>query len=211
MQELTEAGASALLGNFMEWVDAARTLAVLTNCDTPEDALFARKAGAQGIGLVRTEHMFFGSAARIAAVRSMIGAMEVDPGSAGPSLAEIEAFQKDDFEGIFRAMDGLPVTIRLLDPPLHELLPQEGGALQALIERLARELKTDAGKVQSRLASLHEANPMLGFRGCRLGIVHPEITTMQVCPQVQPDACFSIPLVSDASLPRNIVNILQFS
>nr|AEL22116.1 pyruvate orthophosphate dikinase [Ulva linza] len=179
-QELTEAGASVLLEQFMEWVDAVRTLAVLTNCDTPEDALFARKAGAQGIGLVRTEHMFFGSAARIAAVRSMIGAMEVDPAAAGPSLAEIEAFQKDDFEGIFKAMDGLPVTIRLLDPPLHEFLPQEGDALKALIERLARELKTDAAMVQSRLASLHEANPMLGFRGCRLGIVHPEITSMQV-------------------------------
>ena len=180
MQELTEAGASSLLDQFMEWVDAVRTLRVLTNCDTPEDALFARKAGAQGIGLVRTEHMFFGSAARISAVRSMIGAVEVDPASAGPSLAEIEGFQKGDFEGIFKAMDGLPVTVRLLDPPLHEFLPQEGGALEALIQRLARELKTDAAKVQSRLASLHEANPMLGFRGCRLGIVHPEITAMQV-------------------------------
>jgi pyruvate, orthophosphate dikinase len=183
-----EATISGHLAAFMKGVDETRRLRVLANADTPADARIARDNGAEGIGLVRTEHMFFGSPQRIAAVRSMIGAVEVDPSQAAASLAEIQAFQTEDFEGIFREMDGLPVTVRLLDPPLHEFLPKRGAALTNLIERLAAELHTEAEVVRTRLEGLHEVNPMMGFRGCRLGIVHPEITTMQARRPAPPPA-----------------------
>ncbi|ETM43547.1 pyruvate, phosphate dikinase [Phytophthora nicotianae] len=163
----------------MEWVDTHRRMEVFTNADTPEDAREARAHGAQGIGLTRTEHMFFSSAQRIAAVRRMIGAVELDSPAQQEALDALCTFQQGDFEGIFRAMDGLPVTIRLLDPPLHEFLPHEGSALDELCATLAQEMTVSKKTVEARLAGLKEANPMMGLRGCRLGIVHPGITEMQ--------------------------------
>ena len=180
--------APELSGNmavFMDWVDQNRRMGVLTNCDTPADALIARKNGAEGIGLVRTEHMFFSSAERIAAVRNMIAAEELEM-SAVEALASLQKFQRADFTGIFEAMDGLPVTIRLLDPPLHEFLPHEGPALDQLCEQLVQQYHAKSGQhlmahkvLKNKLANLDEANPMMGLRGCRLGIVHPDITKMQ--------------------------------
>ncbi|KAL4538716.1 hypothetical protein Ndes2526B_g02998 [Nannochloris sp. 'desiccata'] len=177
--------APELAGNmavFMGWVDEHRRLAVMTNCDTPDDALMARKNGAEGIGLVRTEHMFFSSPERIAAVRNMIACEELDM-SAVEALATLQKFQRSDFLGIFEAMDGLPVTIRLLDPPLHEFIPHEGQALDQLCDQLAKQYRgthMNAHKIlKSKLENLNEANPMMGLRGCRLGIVHPDITKMQ--------------------------------
>ncbi|KAH7479441.1 Pyruvate, phosphate dikinase 1, chloroplastic [Phytophthora ramorum] len=178
-QALQKAAMSGDLAQFMKWVDAHRRMEVFTNADTPEDAREARAHGAQGIGLTRTEHMFFSSAQRIAAVRRMIGAVELDSPAQQDALDALCTFQQGDFEGIFRAMDGLPVTIRMLDPPLHEFLPHEGSALEELCETLAQEMKVGKATVQSRLAGLKEANPMMGLRGCRLGIVHPGITEMQ--------------------------------
>ncbi|KAF4040509.1 PEP-utilizing enzyme [Phytophthora infestans] len=172
-QELQKAVMSGELEQFMKWVDAHRRMEVFTNADTPEDV--ARP----GIGLTRTEHMFFSSAQRIAAVRRMIGAVELDSPAQQEALDALCTFQKSDFEGIFRAMDGLPVTIRMLDPPLHEFLPHEGSALDELCATLAQEMTVSKKTVESRLASLKEANPMMGLRGCRLGIVHPGITEMQ--------------------------------
>ncbi|PSC73116.1 pyruvate phosphate dikinase [Micractinium conductrix] len=181
---------SGELAVFMEWVDSFRKIGVFTNADTPADAIVARKNGAQGIGLVRTEHMFFATAERIAAVRRMIAAEELLEGegsSAADALAALKEFQREDFEGIFTAMDGLPVTIRLLDPPLHEFLPHEGSPeLDALCETLATEMQGRSGQhmsavriLKSKIHGLQEANPMLGLRGCRLGIRHPDITEMQ--------------------------------
>jgi pyruvate,orthophosphate dikinase len=198
----------------MEWADKARKMNVRTNADTPADAAVARSFGAQGIGLCRTEHMFF-AGDRIDYVRQMIlgsldfkrlerelSAVEADLGR-GPSpkkrrelqeirkkllkeiavpkrlyqggLRELLRLQRKDFEGIFRAMDGLPVTIRTLDPPLHEFLPHG----EADTRKLARKLKVNAKNLWAKVQSLHEANPMLGHRGCRLGVVFPEITEMQ--------------------------------
>ncbi|GFR41424.1 hypothetical protein Agub_g2110 [Astrephomene gubernaculifera] len=167
------------LGKFMGWVDAARRLRVLTNADTPEDALVARTNGAQGIGLCRTEHMFFSTHERIAAVRRMIAEEELSSNHKAEALQELKKYQRQDFEGIFKVMDGLPVTIRLLDPPLHEFLPQEGPAMVALCRTLAAELDAPLERVEARLNGLREVNPMMGLRGCRLGVVHPEITEMQ--------------------------------
>ncbi|HEU0012294.1 MAG TPA: pyruvate, phosphate dikinase [Longimicrobium sp.] len=156
----------------MEWADGVRTLRVRTNADTPADAETARRFGAEGIGLCRTEHMFF-EGDRIDAVREMILS---DGGAARAiALAKLLPMQRADFEGIFRAMDGLPVTIRLLDPPLHEFLPHGG----AEIKDLARKLGTDPTRLRHRVEQHHEANPMLGHRGCRLGISYPDITWMQ--------------------------------
>jgi pyruvate,orthophosphate dikinase len=156
----------------MIWADEIRQLGVRANADTPHDAEVARSFGAEGIGLCRTEHMFF-EGDRIDAVREMIIAETEEERRA--ALAKIEPLQQGDFEGIFRAMAGLPVTIRTLDPPLHEFLPHEQGEIEAL----AAKLGVSAEKVKSRVESLREANPMLGFRGCRLGIIYPEITEMQ--------------------------------
>ncbi|KAG2490008.1 hypothetical protein HYH03_011474 [Edaphochlamys debaryana] len=164
------------LGRFMKWVDDRRVLKVLTNADTPEDAEEARKFGAEGIGLCRTEHMFFASEERIATVRRMIVAQTKE--ARLKALADLLPFQRTDFEGILKAMDGLPVTIRLLDPPLHEFLPD--GEMTEVCEALARDAGVTVDEVYSTIEKLQEVNPMLGFRGCRLGITYPEITEMQV-------------------------------
>jgi pyruvate,orthophosphate dikinase len=198
----------------MEWADGARRMNVRTNADTPADAKIARGFGAQGIGLCRTEHMFF-AGDRIDYVRQMIlgsldfkrlerelGALESEfSRMTSPKrrkelqetrkklrkeieepkrlykggLSELLKLQRKDFEGIFRAMDGFPVTIRTLDPPLHEFLPHS----EEDTRKLARKLKVNARNLWDKVQSLHEANPMLGHRGCRLGIVFPEITEMQ--------------------------------
>lgn len=179
-QSLKKPELAGNLATFMSWVDNFRKLGVLTNADTPEDSKIARDNGAQGIGLVRTEHMFFSSHERIAAVRRMIAAMELNAPGKEEALEELKGYQRQDFEGIFEAMDGLPVTIRLLDPPLHEFLPKEGSPLEKLCNQLAQELQITAQDVKGRLEGLSEANPMMGFRGCRLGIIHPEITAIQV-------------------------------
>ncbi len=164
-----------LSGDFatlMEWADEFRKLGVRANADIPRDARVARQFGAEGIGLCRTEHMFF-EGDRIDAMREMILADTVEERRA--ALAKIEPLQQGDFEGLFREMAGLPVTIRTLDPPLHEFLPHDDHEIEAL----AAKLGVDPHKVKARVESLREANPMLGFRGCRLGILYPEITEMQ--------------------------------
>ncbi len=160
-------------GTFMSWVDEFRTLAIRTNADTPHDAKVARGFGAEGIGLCRTEHMFF-EGDRIKAVREMILAEEVE--GRKKALAKLLPMQKGDFLGIFKVMEGFPVTIRLLDPPLHEFVPHTTEA-QA---EMAKEMGISADKVKARVDQLHEFNPMLGHRGCRLGITYPEIYDMQV-------------------------------
>ncbi|CAK7332929.1 unnamed protein product [Dovyalis caffra] len=174
-QPLSPPALSGDLETFMSWADEIRRIKVMANADTPEDALTARNNGAQGIGLCRTEHMFFASDERIKAVRKMIMAVTTDQRKAALDL--LLPYQRSDFEGIFRAMDGFPVTIRLLDPPLHEFLP-EGD-----LEQIVSELTTETGKMEdevfSRIEKLSEVNPMLGFRGCRLGISYPELTEMQ--------------------------------
>ena len=157
----------------MSWADSIRQLQVRTNADTPNDAKVAREFGAQGIGLCRTEHMFF-EGDRIIAVREMILAdNEKDRRAA---LKKLLPYQKKDFIGIFKAMDGLPVTIRLLDPPLHEFLPHE----EKNQRQMAREMKVSLDRIKRRVTELHESNPMLGFRGCRLAVIFPEILEMQV-------------------------------
>jgi pyruvate,orthophosphate dikinase len=156
----------------MGWADEFRRLRVRTNADNPADAAAARKFGAEGIGLCRTEHMFFGEE-RIDAVREMI--LANDETGRSTALAKLLPMQRSDFAGIFRAMDGLPVTIRLLDPPLHEFLPTEAEDAS----RLAAGLGRTVADIEGAVARLHEANPMLGHRGCRLGYSHPEITAMQ--------------------------------
>jgi pyruvate,orthophosphate dikinase len=157
----------------MGWADRVRRLGVRTNADTPADSETARKFGAEGIGLCRTEHMFF-QADRVTAVRRMILAETVEERSA--ALEQLLPMQREDFVGIFRAMSGLPVTIRLLDPPLHEFLPHTGEE----IEGLARDLGLPAERVGRTVEALREFNPMLGHRGCRLAITYPEIYEMQV-------------------------------
>ncbi len=161
--------------NLLAYADEARRLLVRTNADTPTDAAVARAFGAEGIGLCRTEHMFFDpeEPARIRAMREMI--LADDEAGRKVALDKLIPFQRSDFEGIFRAMDGLPVTVRLLDPPLHEFLPRDKKALQAA----ASDLGCDVAAVERKVAALHEFNPMLGHRGCRLGISFPEIYEMQ--------------------------------
>jgi len=159
----------------MTLADKYRKLKIRTNADSPTDSLKAREFGAEGIGLCRTEHMFFGDD-RIAAVREMILATTVE--GRQKALAKVEPFQKADFVGIFEAMDGLPVTIRLLDPPLHEFLPQKDNLAGA--EAVAKQIGITVEKIFERVDELHEMNPMMGFRGCRLPIVFPEIGDMQV-------------------------------
>ncbi|MBV9061402.1 MAG: pyruvate, phosphate dikinase, partial [Alphaproteobacteria bacterium] len=159
-------------GTLMGWADSVRTLKVRTNADTPADAATARRFGAEGIGLCRTEHMFF-EAGRIVAVRQMILADDEQERKA--ALSKLLPMQRDDFAGIFRAMDGLAVTIRLLDPPLHEFLPQK----EEEIAEVARAAGSTPAKLRARAIALHESNPMLGHRGCRLGVTYPEIYEMQ--------------------------------
>ncbi|HJQ54890.1 MAG TPA: pyruvate, phosphate dikinase [Gemmatimonadaceae bacterium] len=156
----------------LDWADDVRTLGVRANAETPRDARIARAFGAEGIGLCRTEHMFF-EGDRITAMREMIVARE--PGGRRRALDKLLPMQRADFEGIFTAMDGLPVTIRLLDPPLHEFLPHGGEETKLL----ARTLDLPRADLNRIIESLRETNPMLGHRGCRLGISYPEITEMQ--------------------------------
>jgi pyruvate,orthophosphate dikinase len=156
----------------MTWADEVRKLKVRTNADTPTDSATARKFGAEGIGLCRTEHMFF-DGDRIIAVRQMILA-DTEEGRKA-ALAKLLPIQRGDFEAIFKEMAGLPVTIRLLDPPLHEFLPHK----ESEIEEVAKASGTDPEKLRARTEALHETNPMLGHRGCRLGITFPEIYEMQ--------------------------------
>ena len=168
--------AATMTGDFatlMALADKARKLKIRTNADTPADAAKAREFGAEGIGLCRTEHMFFGED-RITAMREMILADTTE--ARGKALAKLLPFQKADFVGIFEAMAGLPVTIRLLDPPLHEFLPHDAKGQ----EEVAKSLGLTAAKVKERVEELHEFNPMMGFRGCRLPLVFPEIGDMQV-------------------------------
>jgi pyruvate, orthophosphate dikinase len=156
----------------MKWADEVRTLGIRTNADTPTDAAQARKFGAEGIGLCRTEHMFF-EGDRIVAVRQMI--LADDEKSRRAALAKIQPMQRLDFIELFEIMAGLPVTIRLLDPPLHEFLPKT----HADMEQVAKDIGVDLREIEARTHKLHETNPMLGHRGVRLGISYPEIYEMQ--------------------------------
>ncbi len=172
MREPETAPAYQAFKQLLGWADERRRLRVRANADTPADARIARAFGAEGIGLCRTEHMFF-EGERITAMREMI--ISRDEGGRRRALAKLLPMQRADFEGIFEAMDGLPVTIRLLDPPLHEFLPH-GGEESKL---LARTLDIPRAELNRIVESLRETNPMLGHRGCRLGITYPEITEMQ--------------------------------
>ncbi|XP_056162292.1 pyruvate, phosphate dikinase, chloroplastic-like isoform X1 [Syzygium oleosum] len=174
-QPLSPPALSGDLETFMLWADEMRHLKVMANVDTPEDAATARKNGAQGIGLCRTEHMFFASEERIKYMRKMI--MAVTPEQRKAVLNMLLPFQRSDFAGIFRAMDGLPVTIRLIDPPLHEFLPE--GNIEDIISELTVETGISQEEILSKIEKLSEVNPMLGLRGCRLGISYPELTEMQ--------------------------------
>ncbi len=159
-------------GRIMGWADKYRRLEVRTNADTPADAKKARELGAQGIGLCRTEHMFFNDD-RIQAIREMICSDTVEQRE--KALAKLEPMQQGDFEGIYEAMEGCPVTIRFLDPPLHEFVPTE----EADIEAMARDMGKTVEEIKAVIAGLHEFNPMMGHRGCRLSVTFPEIAKMQ--------------------------------
>ncbi len=166
---------AAITGNFqriMAWADEYRVLQVRTNADTPEDAANAVRMGAEGIGLTRTEHMFF-NPDRIPKIRKMILSDTVEEREA--ALNELIPFQKGDFKGIYKAMEGRPVTIRFLDPPLHEFVPTE----EAEIAQLAEDMNLSVADVKARCDALHEFNPMMGHRGCRLSVTYPEIAKMQ--------------------------------
>jgi pyruvate,orthophosphate dikinase len=163
---------SGEFGTLMGWADQVRKLGVRVNADTPEDARTAIKFGGEGIGLCRTEHMFF-EERRIRTVREMI--LSEDEQSRRAALSKLLPMQRADFVELFEIMKGLPVTIRLLDPPLHEFLPHT----QAEIEEVARAMNTDPRRLADRARDLAEFNPMLGFRGCRLAIAYPEIAEMQ--------------------------------
>ncbi len=163
---------SGYFGRIMEWADAIRTMKVRTNADTPTDAKQAREFGAEGIGLCRTEHMFF-EPDRIAAIREMIVSKTVEQREA--ALAKLLPMQRGDFEGIYEAMEGYPVTVRLLDPPLHEFLPTDEDEIKAL----AADMGITVDELKAVISSLHEFNPMMGHRGCRLDVTYPEIGAMQ--------------------------------
>ncbi|OQX91337.1 MAG: pyruvate, phosphate dikinase [Candidatus Coatesbacteria bacterium 4484_99] len=167
-----ESEAYRLYSNVMTWADEFRRLGVRTNADEPEQSWNALQFGAEGIGLCRTEHMFF-EGDRILSVQKMIIA-ETDE-ERREAIFELLPMQREDFIGIFRVMEGRPVTIRTLDPPLHEFLPHN----REEIDELAKKINVSAEKIEDRVQALSEANPMLGHRGCRLGITYPEITEMQ--------------------------------
>ncbi len=169
---LIKASLSGEFGELMKWADSFRKLKVRANADTPFDAEIARGFGAEGIGLCRTEHMFF-EGDRIKAVREMILADNLEGRQI--ALDKLLPMQRGDFYGIFKAMQGLPVTIRLLDPPLHEFLPHEEEA----VRQMAQELNISVDQVRQKVSALHEFNPMLGHRGCRLAVTYPEICEMQ--------------------------------
>ena len=170
--ETEEAALSGDFGKLMEMADKHSRMLVRTNADTPHDAQVARKFGAKGIGLCRTEHMFF-EGVKIKAMREMI--LADDEAGRRAALAKLLPMQREDFEGIFEAMEGLPVTVRLLDPPLHEFVPHE----EENQKEMAKEMGISAKAVKEKVESLHEFNPMLGHRGCRLGNTYPEISEMQ--------------------------------
>ncbi len=197
----------------MEWADEFRRMLVRANADTPADAARARKNGAEGIGLCRTEHMFFGED-RIGVMRELILAKDV-PGRRA-AAAKLLPMQRSDFEGIFRAMAGLPVTIRLLDPPLHEFLPHD----EAYLRKLAETMGVEIEEVEAVIDRLREANPMLGHRGCRLGFTYPEVTEMQARAILEAALCVQaegvevkpeimVPLVGDAGELRNQRDIIE--
>ncbi|HBQ46360.1 MAG TPA: pyruvate, phosphate dikinase, partial [Ruminococcaceae bacterium] len=163
---------SGNFGRFMEWADKARRLQVYTNADTPKDARQARAFGAEGIGLTRTEHMFF-EGTRIKAMREMIVSDTTE--ERRKALAKILPYQQGDFEGLYTAMEGRPVIIRFLDPPLHEFLPTK----EKDIEEIAGEMNISVQHLKDVISSLHEFNPMMGHRGCRLCVSYPEIAEMQ--------------------------------
>ena len=167
-----EATISGDFDRFMKWADAARTLKVRTNADTPRDTAQAVKFGAEGIGLCRTEHMFF-EGDRIKAMREMIVAKDVE--TRKKALAKILPYQQGDFEEMYRVLEGRPMTIRFLDPPLHEFLPTK----EEDIAEIAGELNITVDELKAVIASLHEFNPMMGHRGCRLAVTYPEIAEMQ--------------------------------
>ena len=170
--ETVPAEIGGYFGRIMEWADQYRTMKVRTNADTPADARQAREFGAEGIGLCRTEHMFF-EPDRIAAIREMIVSKTVEQREA--ALAKLLPMQRGDFEGIYEAMEGYPVTVRLLDPPLHEFLPTDEDDIVAL----AADMNITVDELKNVIASLHEFNPMMGHRGCRLDVTYPEIGAMQ--------------------------------
>ena len=183
----------------MTWSHAAKRLKVRTNADTPHDAAVARAFGAEGIGLCRTEHMFF-EGERIIAVREMI--LATDTEGRKKALAKLLPMQREDFEGIFTAMNGLPVNIRLLDPPLHEFLPQDEHGQREMAEVLG----VDLGTVERRVTQLHEFNPMMGHRGCRLGITFPEIIRMQV--RASAEAALNVAAKGIKAIPEVMVPLI---
>ena len=180
MLPTVEAAVSGDFARLMTWADAARTLKVRTNADTPRDTRQAVEFGAEGIGLCRTEHMFF-EADRIAAVREMILADTVEQREV--ALEKILPMQQGDFEEMYKALEGRPMTVRYLDPPLHEFLPQK--SMTEEIAALAKELNTTSEKIVEKIDSLHEFNPMMGHRGCRLAVTFPEIARMQTRAVIQ--------------------------
>jgi pyruvate,orthophosphate dikinase len=167
-------------GTLMKWADEVRTLGVRANADIPRDAKMARQFGAEGIGLCRTEHMFFASE-RLPIVQQMILADTTE--AREKALAKLQPMQRSDFKGLFETMEGYPVTVRLLDPPLHEFLPKREELMVEIAvmkaKKAAKAVVAKKEKLLHRVEDLHEFNPMLGHRGCRLGIVYPEITRMQ--------------------------------
>jgi pyruvate,orthophosphate dikinase len=181
-------------GVLMGWADTIRTLKIRTNADTPHDAATARRFGAEGIGLCRTEHMFF-EPDRILAVRQMI--LADDKSAREAALAKLLPMQRGDFEKIFHEMEGLPVTIRLLDPPLHEFLPQTDEEMAAV----AKAAGTTTAKLRARAIGLHESNPMLGHRGCRLGITFPEIYEMQARAIFEAALAMKTPVALEIMIP----------
>jgi pyruvate,orthophosphate dikinase len=184
----------------MKWADELRTLKVRTNAETPTDARAARSFGAEGIGLSRTEHMFF-EADRIGAIREMIMADEERGRRA--ALAKLLPMQRADFQEIFKIMAGLPVTIRLLDPPLHEFLPKT----EPEFDEMARVTGKTVSEVRQRTLALHETNPMLGHRGCRLGITFPEIYEMQAV-AIFEAACAAVKETGSAVEPEIMVPLI---
>ena len=173
--EAIETVDASISGNFdrlMQWADKYRVLKVRTNADTPRDAAQARKFGAEGIGLVRTEHMFF-DPERIPAIREMI--VSKTPEQRKAALAKLLVMQREDFEALYEAMEGYDITIRYLDPPLHEFVPTDADDIAAL----AKEMKMEVSELEAVIAGLHEVNPMMGHRGCRLAVTYPEIAEMQ--------------------------------
>ncbi|MBR4446746.1 MAG: pyruvate, phosphate dikinase, partial [Solobacterium sp.] len=201
---------------FMNWADARRTLKIRTNADTPEDAQRAVEFGAEGIGLVRTEHMFFNSAERIKAIRMLCVARNDE--QRAKALALLEPYQQEDFEGIFEAMGGRSVTVRLLDPPLHEFLPKTEEEAKDVAEALGITI----ADVEAAAAELHEFNPMMGHRGCRLDVTYPEIGKMQaraiinaglVINEKHPDWKFvpeiMVPLVGEPKELEYVANLVK--